>query len=51
MKSCYGKCDHCVWRNNGGCSMWNGWEETDKEGEVCKDILCEWLKSPVEVDK
>lgn len=22
-KSCYGKCDRCVWRNNGGCSEWN----------------------------
>lgn len=21
-KPCYGKCDRCVWRNNGGCSEW-----------------------------
>lgn len=23
MKPCYGKCDHCVWKYNGGCSEWN----------------------------
>ena len=22
MKSCYGKCDRCVWYRNGGCSEW-----------------------------
>lgn len=22
MKPCYGKCDRCVWKNNGGCSEW-----------------------------
>ena len=21
-KRCYGKCDRCVWKNNGGCSEW-----------------------------
>lgn len=21
-KDCYGKCDRCVWKNNGGCSEW-----------------------------
>lgn len=21
-KKCYGKCDCCVWKNNGGCSEW-----------------------------
>lgn len=26
-KPCYGKCDRCVWRDNGGCSEWNGWED------------------------
>ena len=26
-KTCYGKCDRCVWRDNGGCSEWNGWCE------------------------
>ena len=26
-KFCYGKCDRCVWRDNGGCSEWNGWGE------------------------
>lgn len=25
MKPCFGKCDRCVWRNNGGCSEWNGY--------------------------
>ena len=23
-KECYGKCDRCVWKTNGGCSEWNG---------------------------
>lgn len=23
-KLCYGKCDRCVWKNNGGCSEWGG---------------------------
>ena len=23
-KPCYGKCGRCVWRDNGGCSEWNG---------------------------
>lgn len=23
-KKCYGKCDHCAWYRNGGCSEWNG---------------------------
>ena len=31
MKSCYGKCDRCVWQRNGGCSEWNGMMQ--KEGE------------------
>ena len=22
-KPCYGKCDRCVWKYNGGCSEWN----------------------------
>lgn len=21
-KWCFGKCEHCVWRYNGGCSEW-----------------------------
>lgn len=21
-KSCFGKCERCVWRQNGGCSEW-----------------------------
>nr|DAF68548.1 MAG TPA: hypothetical protein [Caudoviricetes sp.] len=21
-KKCYGKCDRCVWKNNGRCSEW-----------------------------
>ena len=23
-KKCYGKCDRCVWKYNGGCSEWRG---------------------------
>ena len=26
-KPCYGQCVRCVWRRNGGCSEWNGWED------------------------
>lgn len=22
MKPCFGKCNRCVWRFNGGCSEW-----------------------------
>ena len=22
-KPCYGKCERCVWKYNGGCSEWN----------------------------
>lgn len=29
-KPCYGKCDRCVWRENGGCSEWNGMVEHDE---------------------
>ena len=25
LKLCYGKCELCVWKYNGGCSEWNGW--------------------------
>ena len=24
-KICYGKCDRCAWKTNGGCSEWNGY--------------------------
>ena len=27
FKQCFGKCDRCVWKYNGGCSEWNGWRE------------------------
>lgn len=30
MKSCYDKCDRCVWYRNGGCSEWNGMVEEDE---------------------
>lgn len=30
-KSCRHKCDRCVWRNNGGCSEWNGENERRKK--------------------
>lgn len=23
VKPCYGLCDRCVWKYNGGCSEWN----------------------------
>ena len=29
-KPCYGKCDRCVWRDNGGCSEWNGWGDDNE---------------------
>ena len=25
LKPCYGKCNLCIWKYNGGCSEWNGW--------------------------
>lgn len=25
-KTCYGKCDRCAWKENGGCSEWNGYD-------------------------
>ena len=25
LKPCFGKCELCVWKYNGGCSEWNGW--------------------------
>ena len=28
-KPCYGKCERCIWRDNGGCSEWNGWGGDD----------------------
>ena len=30
-KPCYGKCERCMWRDNGGCSEWNGWSGADNE--------------------
>lgn len=30
IKPCYGKCDRCVWKYNGGCSEWR---RTDRNGE------------------
>ena len=27
MKKCYGKCEQCAWKYNGGCSEWNGYVE------------------------
>lgn len=26
MKPCYGLCNRCVWKDNGGCSEWNGYD-------------------------
>lgn len=31
MKECYGKCEHCVWFTNGGCSEWNKYVEGNNE--------------------
>ena len=31
LKPCYGKCESCVWKYNGGCSEWNGWYRRDEE--------------------
>ena len=38
MKNCYGRCDRCVWRDNGGCSEWNGLEVT-----AMADCKCEFV--------
>ena len=31
LKPCYGKCELCVWKYNGGCSEWNGWNRRAEE--------------------
>lgn len=31
LKPCYGKCESCVWKYNGGCSEWNGWSRAGEE--------------------
>ena len=31
LKPCYGKCERCVWKYNGGCSEWNGWSRREEE--------------------
>ena len=34
LKPCYGKCELCVWKYNGGCSEWNGWNRrAGKDGK------------------
>ena len=25
MKQCFGQCEKCAWKFNGGCSEWNGY--------------------------
>ena len=30
LKPCYGKCESCAWKYNGGCSEWNGWNHRDE---------------------
>ena len=30
LKPCYGKCELCVWKYNGGCSEWNGWNRAQE---------------------
>lgn len=39
LKPCYGKCELCVWKYNGGCSEWNGWNR--RAGEEDKHELVE----------
>lgn len=29
LKPCFGKCDRCIWKENGGCSEWNGGESNE----------------------
>ena len=36
-KKCYGKCDRCVWKYNGGCSEWNGWNRRAGKEEKHED--------------
>ena len=31
LKPCFGKCDRCIWKENGGCSEWNG---VDNDGQA-----------------
>ena len=31
LKPCYGKCESCAWKYNGGCSEWNRWGHRVKE--------------------
>ena len=31
-KRCYGKCDRCVWKYNGGCSEWPRGGEEEHDG-------------------
>lgn len=31
MKPCYGLCDRCIWKKNGGCSEWNDLGVNDEE--------------------
>ena len=32
LKPCYGRCDRCVWKDNGGCSEWNGFKDEEQIG-------------------
>ena len=31
MKVCYGLCEQCAWKYNGGCSEWNGFGGADND--------------------
>ena len=44
MKPCYGKCNRCVWRYNGGCSEWR------RLCLICKKKSC-WLLRLAKPDK
>jgi len=48
-KICFGLCDRCIWKNNNGCSEWNGWskyETLQKEKETCFDCAAESSAGP-----
>jgi len=44
MKDCYGKCDRCVWRDNGGCSIWNGWEGNTEAEYIEREAALDCFK-------
>ena len=39
FKPCYGKCELCVWKYNGGCSEWNGWNYEERKKNMNEDQI------------